>query len=63
MSDFVSKVSAIQIDKDRNKQKAAIATEPEIKEFRRVTGSLLWAARGGVAQIHGDVTILAARTT
>eukprot|EP00971_Amphidinium_carterae_P333662 6468495-Amphidinium_carterae.1 len=63
MSDYVSKIGAIQIEKQRGKQRTAVATDAEVKEFRRVIGSFLWAARGGVVQVHGDVTILASRTT
>eukprot|EP00971_Amphidinium_carterae_P166251 3295307-Amphidinium_carterae.1 len=63
VTEYVSKVSKIVVDKARSKCKEEMANEAEVHEFRRVIGALLWAARCGAWQVLGEVTMLSGFTT
>eukprot|EP00971_Amphidinium_carterae_P166929 3308170-Amphidinium_carterae.1 len=59
MTLFVKKIMPVQIDKSRKKVDAC--TETEVSAYRKLLGSLLWAARGSLPQILGDLSLLANR--
>eukprot|EP00971_Amphidinium_carterae_P340218 6478433-Amphidinium_carterae.1 len=59
MTNFVKKVLPIELNKGRKKGDAC--TTEEVASFRKLLGALLWAARGGLPQILGDLSLLANR--
>eukprot|EP00971_Amphidinium_carterae_P352936 6492777-Amphidinium_carterae.1 len=59
MTTFVRKVPPIQIEKGR--KKADVCVPGEVAAFRKLLGALLWAARGALPQILGDLSLLANR--
>eukprot|EP00971_Amphidinium_carterae_P205052 4069609-Amphidinium_carterae.1 len=58
---YVQKIPRIELTKERLKNKEATAGDQELQSYRRLLGALLWAARGALPQIIGDISMLTSR--
>eukprot|EP00971_Amphidinium_carterae_P246374 4893367-Amphidinium_carterae.3 len=58
---YVRKIERIELPKERLKDKEASATDQELQSYRRLLGALLWAARGALPQVIGDISMLTSR--
>eukprot|EP00971_Amphidinium_carterae_P155227 3078163-Amphidinium_carterae.1 len=58
---YVQKIERIELSRDRVKNKDASAEAHELQSYRRLLGALLWAARGALPQIIGDISMLTSR--
>eukprot|EP00971_Amphidinium_carterae_P333795 6468732-Amphidinium_carterae.2 len=58
---YVRKIERIELSKERLKDKEASATDQELQGYRRLLGALLWAARGALPQVIGDISMLTSR--